>query len=673
MSMTIDMREAPAAVIDLRGLMSVFNRRKKLIAAVTAACVLLALVVALLMTPRYVSQIKILIDPRGLQILPNDLSPGAVSADATFAVVESQVQVITSTEVLEKVVARLNLTSDPEFIGNDSADSSSGADARTRAVLRTLRKRIDVRRPDRTFVLDVSVWTSSSPEKSKQIADAIAQAYLEVQLQMQTEAASRTAKALESRLNTLRQNLTNAEKQVEAYRIQNNLVGGQGHLLSEKELSDLTTQLSAQRIRGAELLARMDILRKRNVNNPPIDTIAEALQSQTMFDLRARYAEAKKAEADTAVSLGPLHPAVITARAQVRQVRELIDAELVRIQRSLETEYQRTKAVEGELNRQIIAARQVSASGQPPVQKLKDLENDVAAQRVVYETLQRRAKEVREEGMLDRTNSRIISPAAIQPAQYIVPRTLVVAGGLVIGLLAGVFLAAFLNQIGGGAPGRRDSRDLYEHAGVFNLATVSRKAIGAASRADFSNISVRVDGLAELPAVLIQALERSPGAILIVGTGGPAASCGFTVALARQFSQQGLQALTVDATDTRLITKLFGLEGKPGFFDAMRSAVALKELEMTVQGLQVLPAGVRSTSALPSALSTKNGCALAYSGTTLIDGGAIGDQDFAPLLSAVGVILVVVDAGKADQGRVQRALEIMNPYQTRLVATVTQT
>jgi uncharacterized protein involved in exopolysaccharide biosynthesis len=47
MSMTIDMREAPAAVIDLRGLMSVFNRRKKLIAAVTAACVLLALVVAL--------------------------------------------------------------------------------------------------------------------------------------------------------------------------------------------------------------------------------------------------------------------------------------------------------------------------------------------------------------------------------------------------------------------------------------------------------------------------------------------------------------------------------------------------------------------------------------------------------------------------------------------------
>lgn len=675
MAMTIDMREAPAAVIDFRGLATAFGRRKKLIAAITGTCALLALVIALFMTPRYVSQIKILIDPRGLQILPNDLSPAAASADATFAVVESQVQVITSTEVLEKVVIKLNLTSDPEFVasdGGDTAGSSSEGDARTRAVLRTLRKRIDVRRPDRTFVLDVSVWTSSSPEKSKQIADAIAQAYLEVQVQMQTEAASRTAKALESRLSTLRQNLTNAEKQVETYRIQNNLVGGEGNLLSERELTDLTNQLSAQRIRGAELLARMDILRKRNSNNPPIDTIAEALQSQTMFDLRARYAEAKKAETDSAVSLGPLHPAVITARAQVKQIRELIDAELARIQRSLETEYQRTKSVEGELNRQIIAARQVSASGQPPVQKLKDLENDVAAQRVVYETLQRRAKEVREEGMLDRTNSRVISPAAIQPAQYVVPRTLVVAGGLVIGLLAGIFSAAFLNQFDGG---RRDDRDLQERSEIFNLTTVSRKAVLAASRAEPKAKAFYVDGLSDLPGILTQALEKSPGAILIVGANGPAASCAFTLALAKQFAQRGMRALTVDATETKQISKQLGLEGRPGFFDAMRSPVTLDELEVEVGELRVLPAGARSRSehSPQTALSTQNGCALAYNGTTLIDGGAIDGQDFASLLSVVGIILVVVDADRAQYGKVMNALRTMNPYQTRLVATVLQT
>ncbi|MGL4261970.1 MAG: hypothetical protein ACRCTX_10155, partial [Afipia sp.] len=205
--------------------------------------------------------------------------------------------------------------------------------------------------------------------------------------------------------------------------------------------------------------------------------------------------------------------------------------------------------------------------------------------------------------------------------------------------------------------------------------TVSRKAIVAASRADPAAAPLRVDGLGELPAILTQALEKSPGAILILGANGPAASCAFTLALAKQFAQRGMRALTVDATETRQISKLLGLEGRPGFFDAMRSPVALDELEVAVGGLHVLPAGARDSSepSPQTALSTQNGCALAYNGTTLIDGGAIDGQDFASLLSVVGIILVVVEAGKSQDAKVLNALRTMNPYQTRLVATVLQT
>jgi hypothetical protein len=250
---------------------------------------------------------------------------------------------------------------------------------------------------------------------------------------------------------------------------------------------------------------------------------------------------------------------------------------------------------------------------------------------------------------------------------------LVVAGGLLIGLLAGVFAAAFLNQFEGG--GIRDDQELYERTELFNLATVSRKAVLAASRADQSAAPVRVDGLGELPIILSQALEKSPGAILILGANGPAASCAFTLALAKQFAQRGMRALTVDATETRQISKLLGLEGRPGFFDAMRSPVSLDELEVAVGELRVLPAGARgkSESSPQTALSTQNGCALAYNGTTLIDGGTIDGQDFASLLSVVGIILVVVDADRTQYDKVLNALRTMNPYQTRLVATVMQT
>ncbi|MEX3422875.1 hypothetical protein H0911_28980, partial [Bacillus sp. HSTU-bmb18] len=84
----------------------------------------------------------------------------------------------------------------------------------------------------------------------------------------------------------------------------------------------------------------------------------------------------------------------------------------------------------------------------------------------------------------------------------------------------------------------------------FNLATVSRKAVLAASRAASNEKSIHVDGLGELPGILTQALEKSPGAILIVGADGPAASSAFTLALAKQFAERGMRALTVDATET---------------------------------------------------------------------------------------------------------------------------
>ncbi|MEW6643455.1 MAG: exopolysaccharide transport family protein [Pseudomonadota bacterium] len=672
----VDMPQAPAAVIDLRGLARVLGRRKAWIAGATGLCILIALMVALSMTPRYVSQIKLLIDPRGLQILPNDLNGGAASTDATFAVLESQVQVITSTEVLQKVIAKLKLQDDPEFAAAGTPQAADGAEApptmdgRTWAALRTLRKRLDVRRPDRTFILDLSVWTSSA-EKSRQIVDAVAQAYLDVQAQMQAETATRTAAALEARLGALRQNVAAAEQQAESYRTANNLIGAEGRLLSDQELADLTNQLSAQRIRTAELQARLDVLRKRT-EGAPLDTFAEALQSSTIADLRARYAEAKKAEADSTVALGPRHPAVIAAQAQVKQIRELIDVELGRVQRSLETEYQRAKAVETELTRQIAVARRVSASDRPPVLKLKELENEVAARRAVYETVQRRAKEIREEGMLDRTNARIISPATLPLPEYVVSRVLLLAGGGAFGLLLGVFLAAFRNQFDSSA---WDADQLFERTGLFNLGSATRKDVAAVSLAADPEALKRLEGLRPLPEMLTMALGKSPGAVLVVGAGNAASSAAITVVLAKLAGEAGLRALAVDGTSrAKTITRQFGLGDKAGFAEARLGLLPLSLFEVTTPtGLKVLPAGGAAKGRQVGDALPKVQDGFAPYDMTVIDGGSLDDRDYVTSLGLAGIVIIVVDAGKSRCDLIVRSLPTLNPHHARLVATVFQT
>ncbi len=674
MTMAIESQEAPAAVIDLRGMFSALARRKKLIFGITAACILLSLAVVLVMRPRFVSSVELLIDPRGQQVLPNDVSPNTASAEAMFAMLESQARVLTSGEVLRSVIAKLHLDEDPEFTsgGVETDDAASVADARTRAALRTLLKRITVRRLDRTYVINLSLWTSS-PEKSRQIVSAIVQSYFDVQAQTQTETAKRTAAALEGRLDALRLNLASAEKQLETYRIQHNLVGGKGRLLSEREITDLVNQASAQRIRTIELQSRMEVLRQHKGNSQKvIGTIAEAVQSQTLNDLLARYAEVKKAEADNLASLGPLHPAVITAHAQVRQVSDLIEAELRRIQQSLVTEYQRSKDVEAELNRQIIAAREVASSGQPAIAKLRQLEDDVAAQRQVYETIQRRAKEVSDAGSVDRTIVRVISPPTEQPATYLVPRSIVLAGGPLLGLLAGLFAAAFLNQFDRKVQG---SPDLVRDTGVFNLAVVPEQVVRTGSQLDSASGTVELECLTDTFDVLKAALSRFPGAILVLGADRPEASGTFTLALAKLASQQGIRALTVDATRTRYITKLSNLDSKPGFSEARQGLLPLSMFEVQVGGLNILPAGTQESSRPASSVKSQIDDSFfnTNSEMTFIDGGLVQDRDFLATIGMASIVLIVVDVGKSRGDRLAEALQIIKSYRSRLVATIMQT
>jgi uncharacterized protein involved in exopolysaccharide biosynthesis len=669
MTMTIE-APSPAAVIDFRSFVRVLARRRVLIAAIAGACLLGALLIAILMSPRFVSEVKILIDPRGLQILPNDLNPNAASTDVTFAVLDSQIQLITSTEVLHKVIDKLHLNDDPEFSLEAAALPASVAppniEAKTWATLRALRKRIEVRRPDRTFVLTVSVWTHTSADKSKRIADAIGDAYLTALIQNHAEIADRTAAALDARLTVMQQQLNKAEKELETYRIRNNLIGGNGRLLNERELTDLTNQLSAQRIRTSELKARIDTLRQRNNANTSIDTIAEALQSPTINDLRSRYAEAKKAEADSQVLLGPRHPAVIAAHAQVAQIRELINNELVRLQRALDTEYERSKAVETALNQQIISARELASSGQPAIVKLHSLEKNVAAQRAIYETMQRRAKEIREEAGLNPGNARIISPAAEQPAQFVIPRTLIVAGGLFVGLLAGIFAAALLNQTDSTI---WSADELFQRTRLFNIATLSRKRVMAAGAGQLTRGVVDAAGLSGLPDILKVALQKSPGGVLVVSADQSDASGAFALALAAQCAHDGYRVLAVDSTKTKYLTRACKLENRPGLSESNTIPLTLLKVEMN--GLQVVPAGTREPDTAGNALLAGQASTL-FSGNdiTLIDGGSFGNSAFMSLLDLISVVLIVATAGRSRSDRINGFLHRVNPRHDRLIATI---
>jgi Mrp family chromosome partitioning ATPase len=176
------------------------------------------------------------------------------------------------------------------------------------------------------------------------------------------------------------------------------------------------------------------------------DAIAEAIESPTITALRSQYAEAKQAEANKTAILGPRHPQVIAAAAQVVQSRRRIDEELSRIAETALSDYNRARASEEEIERSVDTLKgDVTKTNQQQV-RLRELESEAESDRAVYAAFLNRAKEVGEQQDLNDTNSRIITRAVPPTAKSSPPRTLIIAGSFILGLIGGGMIGLLREQ-----------------------------------------------------------------------------------------------------------------------------------------------------------------------------------------------------------------------------------
>ena len=422
-----DLSFASLPPIDVQKIWSVLWRGKITILLSTVVAVALAAAFVLLVPHKYTATTQILIDPMDLRGAQTDISPTIPQSDAAVLQVESQARVIASDNVLRRVVISEDLDHDPEFMHGAQAEQYGPL-----AALNELQKRVQVKRSERTYVVDVSV-TSEDPAKAARLANAIAQAYLAEQTEVRSNAARQISQALTARLKELQTRVRDAEQKVEAYKASHNIVGATGELVNEQQLTSLNAQLSAARARISEAKARLDQVESVLHSKTPIGAFPEAVQSQTISMLRSQYAEIMRRDAEQKSSLGERHPAVIEIEAQGARLQKLIEDEVNRIAASDRAEYERAKADEGMLSRQVDGLKDTAVSTNESLVGLRELERDVQASRAVYESYLVRSRETGEQEQVDTKNIRIISKADRPLHRSSPPPSIVV--GLVAALL----------------------------------------------------------------------------------------------------------------------------------------------------------------------------------------------------------------------------------------------
>jgi succinoglycan biosynthesis transport protein ExoP len=454
--------------IDVRQILAALWRGKATILWTTATSLLIAVMFVLMVPHRYTAVTQILIDPTDLHAVGNELTPTNQANDATVLLVESQVRVLTSDSVLRRVVKAEALDKDPEFVGQAAGEGTDSA----AAALNALKRSIQVKRAERTYVVDVSV-TTREPAKSARIANAIAEAYLQEQTAVRSDAARQISQSLSSRLTELKDRVRSAEDRVEAFKQRNNILGSSGQLVNEQQLTEMNNQLSAARARTAAAKARLDQVQQVQLSKSEIGGFPEAVQSQTITALRSQYAEVMRREAEQMTSLGARHPAVIEIQAEAERLRRMVDDEVHRLAISARTEYESARANEVTIAANLEKLKGNAVTTNEAMVTLRELERDVQANRAVYESFLVRARETGEQERLDTKNIRVISQADIPLRRSFPPSNVLLAvGAILFGMAAGsgIVIARETYDFGGGSEresGRKSERGGARAADIF--------------------------------------------------------------------------------------------------------------------------------------------------------------------------------------------------------------
>ncbi len=432
-----------------------FRRRMGLFLASTLLVSSLIALFSLQIKPIYTAQASVMIDLKEKNLVDFQAAISGKAPDA--GAIDTEVEVIQSRALAEKVVTKLDLTGDPEFnleIGDESRASglsawlsalvpSSSASQVARLtsedkvfddVVTQVLESLNVFREGDTYVLNVA-FSSFDPQKAALIVNTFSDNYLNEQLETKFESTSRANNWLNERLEELRGEVRSTEEAVEVYRTNSGLLSAKGSSLTEQQISDLNGQLIVQSSAYNEIKARLDSVKSQIARGVPPDSIGEVLTSNIIRDLRRQESEVVSRKAELSSRYGPRHPEVQKIDRENADIQAQIRQEIDRIVANLESEVgiaqQKVSTIEAGLRR----LRSELTSNNWSLVKLRELEREADASRTLYENFLERFKQNDDQENITEADARVISRAVI-PREPSAPNTML---NLILGCLLGVF------------------------------------------------------------------------------------------------------------------------------------------------------------------------------------------------------------------------------------------
>ena len=400
--------------------------RKWLALGVAALVAVVGIAITLLLPRQYVAQSSLIIEMR------IDPALGAIApALAMPSYLQTQIEVIKSERTASRVVKILGVERSAAAV-QQWRDATKAKIPLDRYFANLLQRGLSVEPASGSNVLNI-YFTSPDPIFAQAAANAFAQAYMDISVELRIAPARQSAAFLDEQIKVLRTNLEQAQTRLSKFQQEKGIVVSDEKLDQETaRYNALVTQLAAAQAERVEAQTRQ--------RNSGTEISPDVLGSGQVQNLKSQLATAQTKLTELSTIVGANHPSRIQLESQIKELKDLIAAETRRVSGGASTltrasgqKFDELKGLVDQQKKNVLALR---ADHDQLAIYLRDVDT---AQRA-YDTVASRVGQFTLESQNNQANTRILSPA-VEPLEPSRPKVL---NGILVSLLAAIGAGAAL-------------------------------------------------------------------------------------------------------------------------------------------------------------------------------------------------------------------------------------
>lgn len=414
--------------IDLHALGAALARKRGWIIVPTVLALVASVAAVNLVTPRYKSESRILIDGReNVFLRPSSDRSTEERQSLDPEAVTSQVQLVLSRDLAREIIKKNKLAERPEFdpvlqgisplkslaaligIGRDPFSMTP-----EERVLDAYYERLQAYAVDKSRVIVVE-FQSADPDLAARVANSIADGYLVLQQNARQDQARSASQWLSGEIENLRKKVSDAEAKVEDFRSKSSLfVGTNNTTLSNQQMGEVNTQLNNARSMKADAESRARLIKEMLQSGKPIEA-SEVVNSELMRRLSEQRVTLRAQLAEQSSTLLGNHPRIKELKAQLGDLDNQIRDEAAKISRSLESDARIASGRVDGLTASLEQLKKQATSTNGQDVQLRALEREAKAQRDLLETYLGKYREASTRESIDTApaEGRIISRAIV--------------------------------------------------------------------------------------------------------------------------------------------------------------------------------------------------------------------------------------------------------------------